>query len=67
MLEVQEFIQAYIGEEVRLVNFRDEVWKVIITSDPNTFTLDRRSYNSGGVRKEAGNFTLEFVGTKISG
>ena len=39
----------------------------VIVTDPHEFIHDVRSYNSGGPRTEAGNFTLEFVGIKISG
>lgn len=67
MLEIQEFLIAYIGEEIRLRNFKDEVWKVFITSDPHTFAHDQLSVASGGPRQESGNFTLEFTGVKISG
>ncbi len=67
LLEIQEFLIAFIGKEVRLRNFRDEVWKVAITSDPHDFINKGRSGNSGGPRFEQGNFTIVFIGVKVSG
>ena len=67
MFEMQEFLIAYIGEEIRLTNFRNEVWRVNITSDPHTFEHTNLSKPAGGPRGESGSFELEFTGVKISG
>lgn len=67
LLEVQEFLIAFIGEKIRLRNFRDEVWEGYITSTNGLFTHDGLSVASGGPRQESGSFDLEFTGVKISG
>jgi len=67
MIEVVEFLKKFRGEHIRLTNFRGEIWKVIIDGDPTEFTTTRLTDNSGGPRKEAGEFVLVLVGEKISG
>lgn len=62
ILEIQEFFRTFRGEFIRLINFRGETWKVFVDADSINFQTDKRSVNSGGSRKEAGSFTLEFVG-----
>ena len=66
MLEVQEFLQFYAGEEIKLTDHNDRIWQVVYVPNQTIFTHDKRSYNSGGPRKEAGSFSLEFTGVQIA-
>lgn len=67
ILEVQAFLKQFRGKRIRLTNFRGEIWKVFINQSGTEFQTNKRSFNSGGARKEAGSFTLEFIGQKIRG
>jgi hypothetical protein len=65
LLEVQELLQAYVGEQIRLIDHNGDVWRVVAIS-PVSLTIDGLAINSGGPRKESGSFTLEFIGAKVT-
>ena len=66
LVEVQEFYKNYAGDQIRLIDFRDNVWDVIFAENPIDITMNQRSGNAGGARFESGSLTLEFLGVKIS-
>ena len=67
ILECIEFFKKFRGQFVKLTNFRNETWKVIINDDTFDFTTDKLTRLSGAARNEAGSFVLNLIGEKISG
>lgn len=65
IVEIEEFFKIYVGGFVKLTDFRGDQWKVIFSENPISASMDKRSFNSGGGRKESGSVTLEFLGTKV--
>lgn len=65
LLELQEFQKAFAGSEVRLIDHRDQLWKIVFTDDSIKYVTNSRSNNSGGSRKESGTVTLELLGLLI--
>lgn len=65
IIEVQEFYKLYTGEHILLTDFRGDAWDVIFTTAPIIIEMARRSFNSGGNRKESGNLSLSFLGKKL--
>lgn len=65
LVEVEEFYKLYAGDSIRLTDFRGDQWNVIFRENPIDVTIDRRSFNSGGGRKESGSLTLNFLGVQI--
>lgn len=57
-LELKAFLEAYIGEEVRMtITYKDEVWKGHVINDPIEFeNLDRSEQQS---------FNLTFEGEQL--
>ncbi len=66
LVEVQEFFKLYAGDHMLLTDFRGDIWDVIIVDNPVNVTVNTRSFNAGGPRKESGSLTLEFLGVQIS-
>lgn len=65
MLEVQEFVQAYAGETIRLTDHKGSIWRVVFATTNVSFTVNKKTFSSGGPRSEAGSFRLEFIGEQI--
>lgn len=65
LVELQEFYKAYAGQHVRLTDFRDNTWDVILEDEPS-ITIDVRSANAGATRRESGSVTLELNGAPIT-
>ena len=65
LVELQEFYKAYAGQSVRLTDFRDNSWDVIMEQEP-LVVMDKRSVNAGASRKESGTVTLELNGAPIT-
>ena len=61
IIELQRFIKEYAAEEIRLVDFRNDYWRVKLLTNPSAVTMNNRSdpfYEEGSV-------TLEFEGEKL--
>jgi len=65
LVEIQEFFKLYVGDSIKLTDFRGDQWNVIFGENPIDVSINSRSYNSGGGRKESGSVTLEFLGAQI--
>ncbi len=66
MVEVEEFVRQYSGEEIRLRDHENTVWRVFLETSPVDFAIAELARFCGGGRQEAGNFTLDFVGSKVN-
>lgn len=66
LIEMQEFYKAHAADEIRLTDFRGDIWRVRFVESEVSFSTERRSFDAGSVRKESGDFTLTFVGEKIT-
>ena len=58
-LELEAFITAYYVENIRLTNYKDEVWVMKISTDPFDKTVAKRG--------EITTVSLRFEGVKIDG
>lgn len=56
-LEIEEFILAFSGEKIRLTNFKNEIWEVVILNVPVTVEVN-------GVDRCS--FTLELLGRQVA-
>lgn len=65
LVELQEFFKLYVGEQVRLTDFRGDQWNVIFSENPIDVSVNTRSVNAGGARKESGSISLELLGVQI--
>lgn len=65
MLEIQEFIHAYGGEQIRLTDHKGGIWRVVLATTNVGFITDKKTLSSGGPRSEAGSFRLEFIGERV--
>lgn len=63
ILEVIEFIELYGGGLIRLIDHRGRIWKVILETNPTSFTILNRAVPAGF--NESGSFTLSFFGKQI--
>ena len=61
-LELQAFFKAYSGAEIRLLNWKGEIWKVRVITNPIDFVQTRR-YDATGARTDV---NLEFEGIQIN-
>lgn len=66
LIEMQEFYKAHAADEIRLTDHRGDTWRLRFVDSEVSFSTERRSFDAGSVRKESGDFTLTFVGTKLS-
>ena len=69
MLELIELLREYAGDYVKLTDHLDRVWKVIISNNDTTFTIDGRTFPCGGGttgRHEGTSFGLQFIGEIVS-
>jgi len=62
-LELQEFLELYNAEHIRLQNWKGEIWDVQLLTNPLEFTQNRRSDPDGANCA----INLEFEGVKLSG
>lgn len=60
ILEMIEFIELYGADFIKLVDHRSRIWKVLLETNPSSFTTERRATPAG--YNESGSFTLVFVG-----
>ena len=60
-VELNEFIQSYNSDVIRLLNWKGEVWKVNFMNNPFDFIKTGRS-DPGGPRSD---ILLEFEGERI--
>jgi len=67
LVEVQEFYKAFVGERMRLKDWRNDEWNVVFEEAPLDFTTEGRAGINGGsgVRNEQGAFELILVGVKL--
>ncbi len=65
LVEIEEFFKLYVGDHIRLTDFRGDQWDVIFGENPIDVSINTRSVNAGAARKESGSVTLEFLGIKI--
>jgi hypothetical protein len=56
-LELEAFLKAYYGEEMRLTNHKDEVWRVKIIDDILEFNTP--------MRQERQMIALQFEGVRL--
>lgn len=63
LLEVQEFVRLYAGQEIKITDYRGDVWRATIDS-PIEFVTNSKSTPKGSVRQESGLFSLTFTGVK---
>jgi len=61
-LDIQSFLDLYDAEEMRLTNWKGEVWRVKLDTNPVVFSHNRRGAPDGIIETH-----LTFEGTKISG
>lgn len=61
-LELENFIDVYNGEDIKIQNWKGEIWKVKIVNNPIDFVQTRR-YAPGGDRTDV---NLEFEGVQIN-
>jgi hypothetical protein len=62
-LELEAFFNSYNGADIKLLNWKGEVWKVKLATNPIDFVQTRRSH-PGGDRTDV---NLEFEGVKLNG
>jgi hypothetical protein len=62
-LELEAFFNSYNGADIKLLNWKGEVWKVKLVTNPIDFVQTRRSH-PGGDRTDV---NLEFEGVKLNG
>lgn len=60
ILEMIEFIELYGANFIKLVDHRSRIWKVLLETNPSSFTTEKRAVPAG--YNESGSFTLVFVG-----
>jgi len=65
LVEIQEFYKLYAGNNVKVTDFRGDIWDAIFAEEPELST-ESRSVNAGAARKESGTITLEFLGVQIA-
>jgi len=62
-LELQDFLETYNAEHLRLQNWKGEIWDVQLLTNPLEFTQNRRHDPNGANCA----INLEFEGVKLSG
>lgn len=62
-LELEGFCKAYNGTTIKMLNWKGEIWKVKLITNPIDFVQTRR-YEPGGDRTDV---NLEFEGVKLNG
>jgi hypothetical protein len=62
-LELEQFAKSYTASEMKMSNWKGEIWKVRLLTNPLDFTLNAR-YAPVGDRTDV---NMEFQGVKISG
>lgn len=68
MVEIQEFVKAFIGVYIKLTDHRNRIWKLVILDIPAEFTVDNLRLNpTNSLRNEVGSLSITMVGRLISG
>jgi hypothetical protein len=62
-LELEEFFKYYNSSDIKLTNWKGEVWKVKLMSNPLDFVQTERYYPTGART----DINLEFEGVKLFG
>lgn len=62
-LELQAFCNSYNGADIKMINWKGELWKVKLITNPIDFVQTRR-HEPGGARTDV---NLEFEGVMLSG
>jgi hypothetical protein len=62
-LELEAFFDAYNGADIKMLNWKGEIWKVKLINNPIDFTQTRRA-EPGGDRTDV---NLEFEGVLLNG
>lgn len=62
-LELEAFFDAYNGTEMRMINWKGQIWRVKLITNPLDF-VQTRSYNPNGDRTDV---NLEFEGVLLNG
>lgn len=62
-LELKNFVALHPSDQIKMTNWKGEVWIVKFVNNPFTFTEDARRDSTGGNRT---NVTLDFEGVKIN-
>jgi hypothetical protein len=65
LLELVEFQKAFADAEIRLTDYRGDVWRVKFIEDVLDVSMDARAA-PGGIISEKGAVTLNFVGTPVA-
>jgi len=65
LVEIEEFYKLYTGDSIKLTDFRGDQWNAIFGENPIDISIDTRSSNSGGGRKESGSITLQLLGAQL--
>lgn len=66
MIEVLEFIYSYQGEEIMLVDWREDVWRAHILTQPFELETNIKHFPCGEARAEGGDFTIEFLAKRVT-
>lgn len=66
LLEVAEFVKAYLGETITIVDHNDVTWSAVCDNDTISIDTTGRAAPLPEGRSERGSVTLSFIGKKLS-
>lgn len=66
LIEVEEFVRAFTGEEIQLVDWNGDVWRARLLTTPSDFEINVRSSPCLPGNNEAGDFTLRFLARRLT-
>lgn len=66
MIEVLEFIYEYQGQEIQIVDWRGDVWRGYILTQPFELETNIKHSPCGEVRGEGGDFKIELLAHRVT-